>query len=43
MKTLMLESDSPVTKWPLFKTLIKSWFYPIGYDEDWEIHWHYFR
>ena len=43
MKTLRLESDSPITKWEDFKTLIKSQFYPIGYVEDQWICWHYFR
>jgi hypothetical protein len=33
-KMLRLEGDPPVTKWEVFKTLIKSQFYPIGYKED---------
>ena len=32
-----------MTKWEAFKTLIKSYFYLIGYVEDQWILWHYFK
>jgi hypothetical protein len=34
IETLRLEGDPIVTRWDIFKTLIKSQFYPIGYVED---------
>jgi hypothetical protein len=43
MKTLGLECDPSVTKWEIFKTLIGSQFYPIGYVEDQWIFLHHFR
>jgi hypothetical protein len=42
-KTLRLEGDKPLAKWKVFKILIKSQFYPIGYVEDKCIYWKHFR
>jgi hypothetical protein len=42
-KTLRLEGDSLVTKWEVFKTLIKSQFYPIEYEKEQWICWHCFQ
>jgi len=40
IKTLRLENDPPLTKWEVFKDLIKSQFYSIGYEEAQRIQWH---
>jgi hypothetical protein len=32
-----------VIDWEVFKNMIKSQFYPIGYEEHQQIVWHYFR
>ena len=42
MKMLRLEGNPPITKWEVFKNLIKSHFYPTRYEENQLIHWHYF-
>lgn len=43
METLRLEEEPLVAEWEDFKTIINSYFYPIGYVEDQWIRWHYFR
>ena len=42
-RDLEIEGESLMTEWEEFKTLIKSYFYPIRYIEDQWIWWHYFR
>jgi hypothetical protein len=38
-----LENEPPVTKWEVFKNMIKAQFYPIRYEEHQHIVWNYFR
>jgi hypothetical protein len=38
-----LGNEPPVTDWKVFKDMIKSQFYPIGYEEHQQIVWHYFN
>jgi hypothetical protein len=36
-------NDPPVINWEVFKNMIKSQFYPIGYEEHQQIVWNYFN
>jgi len=38
-----LGNEPPMIDWDVFKDMIKSQFYPIGYEEHQQIVWHYFR
>jgi hypothetical protein len=38
-----LGNKPPVTVWEVFKDMIKSQFYPIGYGEHQKIVWCYFK
>jgi hypothetical protein len=39
----LLGNEPPMNNWEVFKDMIKSNFYPIGYEEHQQIVWHYFR
>jgi hypothetical protein len=41
--SILLGNEPPMTNWEVFKDMIKSHFYPIGYGEHQQIVWHYFR
>jgi hypothetical protein len=36
-----LGNEPPLIDWELFKDMMKSQFYPIGYEEQQQIVWHY--
>jgi hypothetical protein len=38
-----LGNEPPMIYKEVFKDMIKSHFYPMGYDEHQQIIWHYFR
>jgi hypothetical protein len=38
-----LGNEPPMIDWEVFKDMIKSHFYPIGYEEEQKISWLYLR